>query len=277
MIPEAFPNLNILNFYVAPVTSGSESWNVDIDADQMLRREVNIVKIAQCYESLFGWGYKEFIIEHFRRILWKGVCVRVRVLRRGVMDSEEEVAAHRPDWSYRGSNGNDIMSTPCKTGRRAHELAVETPSRLICSRDEYGGEGKVLLTRITCSTEHASTDGVLEYRVKVCPALLVRLVEGGINGTRSRSQDDLGPGTSEDEDKGEDRHHRLHMQGTGTLPATTTSPHPPTHHSHSITRTLPGLSPKARALIPLRSDLERDVVSSASTAIEERAAAQCSS
>ena len=117
------------------------------------------------------------------------------------MDSEEkEVAAHRRDRSYQGPNGNNIMVTPCKTGRRAHELAVETPSRFIRSRDEYGGEGK----EITCSREHASTDGLLEHRVKVCPAPLVRPVEGGINGTRSPLQNDLDPGPSEEgEDEGE--------------------------------------------------------------------------
>ena len=86
----------------------------------------------------------------------------MRVLRRRVMDSDEkEVAAHLPDRNYRGENGGDTMTTPRKTGRRAHELAVRTPTGLIrhyfedmqhappsklgCdSRDEYGGEGKEL-------------------------------------------------------------------------------------------------------------------------------------
>ena len=52
----------------------------------------------------------------------------MRVLRQGVMDSDEkEVAAHRPDRDYRGENEGDTMATLRKTGRRAHELAVGTP------------------------------------------------------------------------------------------------------------------------------------------------------
>ena len=146
----------------------------------------------------------------------------MRVLRQGVMDSDEkEVAAHRPDRNYRGKNGGDMMATPHKTGRRAHDVAVGTPTGLIrhyfqdmqhsppsklgCdSRDEYGGEGKELLTRITRSREHPSADGLLEYRVEVYPAPLVRLAESGIRGLRSPLQDDLGPDTDEDGDEAGD-------------------------------------------------------------------------
>ena len=146
----------------------------------------------------------------------------MRVLRWGVMDTDEkEVAAHRPDRNYRGENEGDTMATPRKTGRRAHELAVGTPTGLIrhyfqdmqyappskfgCDfHDEYGGEGKELLTRITRSREHPSTDGLLEYRVEVYPAPLVRLAESGIRELRSPLQDVLGPDTGDDEDKAGD-------------------------------------------------------------------------
>ena len=142
----------------------------------------------------------------------------MRVLRRAVMDSDEkEVDSHYRNRDYRGENRDDIMSSPRKTGRRANELAVGTPSGLIRhyfqdmhqvapskfgrdSGDEYGGDGKELLTRITRSREHASTDGLVEYRVEVYPAPLVRLAESGIKGLRPPLQDDLGPGIGEDED-----------------------------------------------------------------------------
>ncbi len=142
----------------------------------------------------------------------------MRVLRRAVMDSDEkEVDSHYQNRDYRGENGDDVMASPRKTGRRAHGLAVGTPSGLIrhyfqdmhhaapskfgCdSGDAYGGEGKELLTRITRSREHASTDGLVEYRVEVYPSLLVRLAESGIKGLRLPLQDDLGPGIGEDED-----------------------------------------------------------------------------
>jgi hypothetical protein len=216
-IPETFPDPVVLEYYVVPVTS--ESLGRDVDTDQMWRREVNIAAIAQCCEQFFEWGYKEPIIKRFRTFLWGGVCMRV--LRRAVMDSDEkEVDAHRSNRDYRGENGDDIMASPRKTGRRVHKLAVGTPSGLIqhyfqdmqhtapsqlgCdSRDEYGGEGKELLTRVTRSREHASTDGLLEYRVEMYPAQIVRLAESGIRGLRPPLQDDLGPGFSEDEDEGE--------------------------------------------------------------------------
>ena len=142
----------------------------------------------------------------------------MRVLRRAVMDSDEkEVDSHYRNRDYRGENMDDMMHSPRKTGRRANELAVGTPSGLIrhyfqdmhhvapsklgCdSGDEYGGEGKELLTRITRSREHASTDGLVEYRVEVYPAPLVRLAESGIKGLRPPLQDDLGPGIGDYED-----------------------------------------------------------------------------
>ena len=217
-IPEAFPDLKVLESYVAPVTS--ESLGRNVDTDRMWRKEVNVAKIAQCCEQFFEWGYKEMIIKRFRTFLWGGVCMRV--LRRAVMDSDEnEVDAHRPNRKYRDDSGNAIMASPRKTGRRAHELAVGTPIALIQHyfqdsqnvspskfargsrdkyRDEYGGEGKTLLTRITRSREHASTDGLLEYRVEVYPAPLVRLAESGMRGLRPPLQDDLGSDAGEDED-----------------------------------------------------------------------------
>ena len=150
----------------------------------------------------------------------------MRVLRRAVVDSDEkEVDAYRRNRNRQDSDGDDIMATPRKTGRRAHEFAVGTPSGLIqhyfkdmkhvspskAGRhfgdehgDEYGGEGKKLLTRITRSREHASTDGLLEYRVEMHVAPLVRLAESGIRGMRLPVQDDLGLEASEDEDEGDE-------------------------------------------------------------------------
>ena len=66
-IPQTFPDLDILECYVVPVTSESAGGNVD--TDRMWRREVNIAKIAQCCEFLFEWGYKELIIKRFRTFL----------------------------------------------------------------------------------------------------------------------------------------------------------------------------------------------------------------
>ena len=187
----------------------------------MWRKEGDIVKIAQCCELYFEWGYKEMIIKRFRTFLWAGVCMRA--LRRAVMDSDEkEVDAYRRNRNYQDSDGDDIMATPRRIGRRPHEFAVGTPSGLIQHYfkdmqhvspsksgryvgdehgDEYGGEGKKLLTRITRSREHASTDGLLEYRVEVHPAPLVRLAESGIRGMRVPVQDDLDLETGEDEDE----------------------------------------------------------------------------
>ena len=56
-IPQTFPDLDILECYVAPVTT--ESAGGDVDTDRMWCREVNIAKIAQCCELFFEWGYKE--------------------------------------------------------------------------------------------------------------------------------------------------------------------------------------------------------------------------
>ena len=214
-IPESFPDLEVLEKYIVPLTS--ESLGQIVNTTQMWRREVDVVKIAQCCEQHFDWGYKEMIIKRFRTFLWAGVCMRA--LRRAVMDSDEkEVDAYRRIQNCQDSDEHDIMATPRKTGRRPHEFAVGTPSGLIqhyfkdmqhvsprkagCHfddehGDEYGGEGKKLLTRITRSREHGSTDGLLEYRVEAYPIQLVRLAESGIRGTRASPLE-----ADEDEDEG---------------------------------------------------------------------------
>ena len=76
-IPETFPDLEVLENYVAPITS--ESLGQDVDTDRMWHKEVDIVKIAQCCELYFEWGYKEMIIKRFRTFLWGGVCIYARV------------------------------------------------------------------------------------------------------------------------------------------------------------------------------------------------------
>ena len=216
-IPESFPDLEVIEKYIVPLTS--ESLGQIVNTTQMWRREVDVVKIAQCCEQHFDWGYKEMIIKRFRTFLWAGVCMRA--LRRSVMDSDEkEVDAYRRIQNCQDSDGDDILATPRKTGRRPREFAVGTPNGLfqhyfkdmqhVSPRkagchfddehgDEYGGDGKKLLTRITSSREHGSTDELLEYRVEVYPVQLVRLAESGIRGTRAPP-----PEADEDEDEGGD-------------------------------------------------------------------------
>jgi holliday junction resolvase YEN1 len=58
------------------------------------------------------------------------------------------------------------------------------------SSEEGNKQSEPLITKIHSSRTHVSTDHLLEYRLEIAPAQLVRLVEGGIKGTRVQPEID---------------------------------------------------------------------------------------
>ncbi|KAG8994343.1 hypothetical protein FRB93_001599 [Tulasnella sp. JGI-2019a] len=191
-IPDSFPNLDVVRSYTAPVTSGSKGKRVPYE--KWWRVEPSIADIARVCEMYFEWGVKATVIKRFRSVLWTGAVIRI--LRRAARDQDAKMN-HLPSLD---DQGQGIMATPKKNSKRPPKhLAVGTPSKMITkyfsalglnSPDKAGRSGDddedeaPLMVKIHSSRNHASTDGILEYRVEVAPAQLVALAESGIKGDR---------------------------------------------------------------------------------------------
>ena len=192
--------------------------------------EPDLGKIAGVCELYFEWGWKAMIVKRcadprssdltdlhfarFRTVIWNGaVC---RILRRAIVQADKLALAAGP--------GSD-PATPTKNIRKDAECG--TPSKMIAkhfadspskrplpashydhsrafslssdhssdngdnaSSDDGNKQSEPLITKIHSSRTHASTDHLLEYRLEIAPAQLVRLVEGGIKGTRVQPEID---------------------------------------------------------------------------------------
>ncbi|KAG8908742.1 hypothetical protein FRB99_002980 [Tulasnella sp. 403] len=188
-IPESFPDLEVLKSYVTPVTTESRGKTVDTSA--WWTREMDLAEVAACCELFFEWGVKDIILKRFRTVLWPGACLRI--LRRAAREQDQRMGST-------SGGREDVTATPKKPKRPPKHLAVGTPSKLITRyfsklglespEKARGGRTLVdededpLMVKIHSSRQHASTDGILEYRVEIAPAQLAALAESGIKGTR---------------------------------------------------------------------------------------------
>lgn len=196
-LPEAFPDIDVLMLYTNPVTSESERKIAPIN--YRWEREPDLGKIAGVCEWFFEWGVKEIIVKRFRTVIWAPIVLRI--LRRAVLDEDKRNKGFHP-------------STPRKNGKNATLLTSPgTPSKMIArnfsslklkdddDEAEEEEEEHRLIQKIHSKREHASTDGVLEYRLEIAPAQLVKLTEAGVEGRRQLVDGaDLSDGDEGDED-----------------------------------------------------------------------------
>lgn len=179
-VPSDFPNVDILLSYTHPITSRSTGNPVDT-LKMTLSSEPDLGKLAAVCESYFEWGFKERIIKRFRNIMWHSVTLRI--LRRAVLHLDH------------------ISLSTLKSGEPE---ARKTSCRFLSSSmgsEGSGNEDEQLIIKIHSERSHVSTDKILEYRVEIAPAQLVRLAESGIKGLRSPEDPDK---WKEDEDEDED-------------------------------------------------------------------------
>ncbi|KAI0319963.1 PIN domain-like protein, partial [Amylostereum chailletii] len=179
-LEEDFPDIEILLSYTNPITSGTDASARRTHVPPTWEREPDLGKIAHLCEMHFEWGIRETIIKRFRDVLWPPAVLRI--LRRAVLEDD---ARSRTATAGRIS----MPSTPSKRGRAYDQDVPGTPSKMVTkhfsSIREGGGEDEEdLITKIHSTRQHASTDGILEYRLEIAPAMLVRLSESGIQGLR---------------------------------------------------------------------------------------------
>ncbi|OJT12336.1 Flap endonuclease GEN -like protein [Trametes pubescens] len=207
-IPDDFPNVDVVLAYTTPVTSeakGRAYKNAVLNWD----KEPDLGKIAALCEMYFEWGLKDIIIKRFRNVLWP--CAVLRILRRAA------ILKDRREARLTGAAGG-VPVTPRKNGKE-RRAPPGTPSSMIArhfstmrldsphgaraptldEEDEDEEDENPLIVKIHSSRQHASTDKILEYRLEVAPAQLVRLCEAGLKGLRTA----LPPDLTDSEDEGD--------------------------------------------------------------------------
>ena len=212
-VPEDFPDINVVLAYTNPVTSeakGPTHRNAVVDWD----KEPDLGRIAGLCEMYFEWGVRQVIIKRFRTVLWPAAVLRI--LRRAVVLKDRKAARV---W------GQLAPETPRKNGKE-WRAPPGTPSSMIAkhfsgmalSSPQRGGadqksdpdteneddEDDPLIVKIHSSRQHASTDKILEYRLEIAPAQLVRLCEAGIKGLRTALPPDLSDDDDDEDDDDDD-------------------------------------------------------------------------
>ncbi|KAG9080858.1 hypothetical protein FRC06_006063 [Ceratobasidium sp. 370] len=175
--------------------------------------ELALGALGRICEQYFEWGVREIIQHRFRTLLWPAVVLRV--LRRSIMEQERvrtresRSVTPRPSTPTRESAEPIIPGTPRRlvdkhfgggdsdsdSGsdsehgpgyvRRERRGGDETPkARRTISADGSQVDPHQLLQGIKGEREHASTDGLREFRVEVAPKHLARLAVRELLGTR---------------------------------------------------------------------------------------------
>ncbi|KAI0255432.1 hypothetical protein BJV78DRAFT_1279225 [Lactifluus subvellereus] len=196
-VPDSFPDIDVLLSYTNPITSATDVGARRTHTPPQWEREPDLAKIAHMCELHFEWGLKDIIIKRFRTVLWPSIVLRA--LRRSALVAVTETVAEPP-------------STPVKE-KESHQDVMGTPSKLLArhfSSMGLGGDGMEdgddglgdLIVKIHGSRTHAYTDGILEYRLEIAPAQLVRLASAGVQGLRKPADTtyDVQPSESEDSD-----------------------------------------------------------------------------
>ncbi|KAI0351602.1 PIN domain-like protein, partial [Trametes cingulata] len=214
-VPEDFPRVDVVLAYTTPVTSeakGPGHKNTVVDWD----KEPDLGKIAAVCEMYFEWGIKEVIIKRFRNVLWPSAVLRI--LRRAAILRDRKAAL----LASRGGNAGAMPVTPRKNGKE-RRAPPGTPSSMIAKHfstmrldspharremtldeEDEEEEGERLIVKIHSSRRHPSTDNILEYRLEIAPAQLVRLCEAGIRGLRTALPPDLSDEDDDDDDSEDD-------------------------------------------------------------------------
>jgi Holliday junction resolvase YEN1 len=204
-IPDDFPDVDILLSYTSPITSETEGKPTrDITWEQ----EPDIGKIAALCELYFEWGVKDVIIKRFRTVLWPSAVQRI--LRRGAMEKDEKKRKGLPLSPKKSkTTGKLAPGTPSKmitkyfSSMKLHSPTKDREEQQYSDTESEAEEDR-LIVKIHSSRRHASTDGILEYRLEIAPAQLVQLAGDGVQGIRPPIEVDAAFDDTEGDDEDED-------------------------------------------------------------------------
>ncbi|KAI9459847.1 hypothetical protein BJY52DRAFT_1148620 [Lactarius psammicola] len=215
-VPDEFPDIDVLLSYTNPIISATDAGARRTHTPPRWEREPDLGKLAHLCELHFEWGLKDIIIKRFRTVLWPSIVLRA--LRRSALEAATSAAADAPCREPL----QDVFGTPSKLlARHFSSMGLGTHDT---GGDGDGGGLRGLIVKIHGSRMHAYTDSILEYRLEVAPAQLVRLACAGIKGLRKPadttydvlpSESEESGGDPDDEDTGKGRKKK---RGTGPPP-----------------------------------------------------------
>ncbi|KAI9444389.1 hypothetical protein BJY52DRAFT_1373458 [Lactarius psammicola] len=211
---DSFPDVDVLLLYTNPIISATDAGARRTHTPPHWEREPDLGKLAHLCELHFEWGLKDTIIKRFRTVLWPSIVLRA--LRRSALKaavSESRKKESEPIQDVSGTPSKLLARHFSSMGVRAHGTG------------DGGGDGglRELIVKIHGSRSHAYTNSILEYRLEVAPAELVRLACAGIHGLREPADTtyDVLPSESEESDgdsDGGDTGKRRKKRGAGPPP-----------------------------------------------------------
>jgi len=179
-VPEDFPNIDILLSYTNPITSETDASARRTHVPPTWARELDLSKIAHLCEIHFEWGLKDIIIKRFRTVLWPSAVLRI--LRRAALDADQRQHQHSTPQKESTRRNIEGPGTPSKMlARHFSSMALERDAEDVTAEPD---EEEQLIVKVHSARMHAYTGGILEYRLEVAPAQLVRLCTMGIQGIR---------------------------------------------------------------------------------------------
>jgi Holliday junction resolvase YEN1 len=185
-VPDDFPDREVLRTYANPICSNANSSVALRDREQL-----DLARVGQLCEEYFEWGYESRIVERFRTLMWP--CAVMHVLRRAALEIDRKKAV----------SGSVVVAKNIGTsaGFVQKFLSKKKEDRTERYADAFLRRESVVETSETARAipdpdpliigipeqdrRHPSTDGVLEYRVKVSPVQFVDLVTKSLKGKRS--------------------------------------------------------------------------------------------
>ncbi|KAH9960288.1 hypothetical protein BC827DRAFT_1360363 [Russula dissimulans] len=188
-VPDSFPDVDVLLSYTNPITSATDAGARRTHTPPRWEREPDLAKIAHVCELHFEWGLKDIIIKRFRTVLWPSIVLRA--LRRSVLEEDAKATAQLQSTAAREQELHQgTLGTPSKVlARHFSALAVGMDDE----EDKDNNLGN-LIVKIHGSRTHASTDGILEYRLEIAPAQLVRLASSELEESEDDNEEDGGTG-----------------------------------------------------------------------------------
>jgi Holliday junction resolvase Gen1 C-terminal domain len=193
-VPDSFPDVDVLLSYINPIISATDAGARRTHTPPRWEREPDLAKIAHVCELHFEWGLRDVIIKRFRTVLWPSIVLRA--LRRSTLEAAAAATV------------TVLPSTPVRDNE-SHQDVMGSPSKLLArhfSSIDLGGDDDLgdLIVKIHGSRTHAYTDGILEYRLEIAPASLVRLASAGIQGLRKPADTTYDVQPSESNEESED-------------------------------------------------------------------------
>jgi Holliday junction resolvase YEN1 len=189
-VPEDFPETEVLRNYTNPICSKANNSVALRDRDQL-----DLSRVGELCEEYFEWGYKSRIIERFRTLMWPSAIMHV--LRRTSLEIDRKRAVSgsvviAKDIGTSAAFVQKFLSRKKedRTERFADAFIRRAPVVETAGIDlEIPDPHPLILDIAEKDRRHASTDGVLEYRVKISPFQLVDLVTKSLKGKRSAPGD----------------------------------------------------------------------------------------